>query len=38
MSLLILLLAIALWLVVQINWLTVQLSIIGAILTLFIPL
>lgn len=37
MSLLILLLAIALWLVVQINWLTVQLSVIGAILTIIYP-
>ena len=37
MSLLVLLLAIALWLVVQINWLTVQLSVIGAILTIIYP-
>lgn len=37
MSLLILLLAIALWLVVQTNWLTVQLSVIGAILTIIYP-
>ena len=37
MSLLVLLLAIALWLVTQINWLTVQLSIIGAILTIIYP-
>lgn len=37
MSLLILLLAIALWLVVQINWLTVQLSVVGVILTIIYP-
>lgn len=36
-SLLILLLAIALWLVVQINWLTVQLSVVGVILTIIYP-
>ena len=37
LSLLVFLLAIALWLVVQINWLTVQLSLIGAILTIIYP-
>ena len=37
MSLLVLLLAVALWLVIQINWLTAQLSIIGAILTIIYP-
>ena len=37
LSLLVFLLAIALWLVVQINWLTVQLSVIGAILTIIYP-
>ena len=37
MSLLVLLLGIALWLVVQINWLTVQLSVVGALLTIIYP-
>ena len=37
MGLLVLQLAIALWLVVQINWLTVQLSLVGAILTIVYP-
>ena len=36
-SLLLLLLSIALWLVVQINWLTVQLSVVGALLTVIYP-
>ena len=37
MSLLVFLLAIALWLVIQTNWLTVQLSIVGALLTIIYP-
>ncbi len=37
MALLVVLLAIALWLVIEINWLTVQLSVVGALLTIIYP-